>query len=69
MNQDYQDYQDYYDDDEYEGYDDDDEWEYGDYFEPEELPTRWRRVKAWFNILWWRISSKFRHDEFDDIPF
>lgn len=66
MNQEYYDEQ-YEDWDEYDDYDD--EWDYDGYYEPYEPPTRWQRVKAWFNTLWWRISSKFRKNEWDDIPF
>lgn len=68
----YENWDDYDDDDEW-GYDDDGcyerQWEHDDFYEPSEPPTRWQRVKAWFNTLIWRITSKFRPNEYNDIPF
>jgi len=66
MNQDYYDEQ-YEDWDEYDDYDD--EYDYYDYYEPEEPPTRWQRVKAWFNRMYWNIRYKLQPDMLDDIPF
>jgi len=65
MNEEY--WNNYPEDDDYADYED--EWEYDDYYEPEEPPTRWQRVKAWFNRLYWKIRYKPQPNTLDDIPF
>lgn len=68
-------YEDYDDYDDYDGYEDDDDgcyerhWEFDDYYELEEPPSRWQRVKAWFNRLYWNIRYKLQPNLHDDIPF
>lgn len=77
MNQDYYDEQyedwDEYDDDEDYGYYDDDFEDYGyNYYDGDDYtPSRWQRLKAWFNRLYWRIRLKLQPNinQFDDIPF
>lgn len=65
----------YYDDyDDYDYYDDcngyDDYWLYDDYYEPVEPLTRWQKVKAWFNRLYWNMRYKLQPpQDMDDIPF
>jgi hypothetical protein len=53
--------------DDYDDYDD--EWVYDDYYGPEEPPTRWQRVKAWFRSLWWKAKYTIIPQDMDDIPF
>jgi hypothetical protein len=54
-------------DDDYDDYDD--EWVYDDYYEWDETQSRWQRVKAWFNRLYWNMRYKLQPNLHDDIPF
>ena len=77
MNQDYYDEQydnwdeyDDYDEDDYEHYDNDYEYFGYNYYDGNEyIPTRWQRVKAWFNRMYWNIRYKLQPNLHDDIPF
>jgi hypothetical protein len=54
-------------DDDYDDYDD--EWVYDDYYEWDGPQSRWQRVKAWFNRLYWNMRYKLQPNLHDDIPF
>lgn len=60
----YEDFDEY--DDDYDDYDD--EWHYDAYYEWDEPQSRWHRVKAWFNRLYWNIRYRINPPP-DDIPF